>query len=78
MELLRNTLKKKPFPIIYRTNSLKGTRIEETISKEVVDTTAAIGIYNTPRGKAKLDPFVFGSNLILMQYQSREIIFCFF
>ena len=56
----RKILKKDKFPITFEPDSPKGISVEENFPKDIVKDISAFGVYNNPRGRPKLDPFVYG------------------
>ena len=56
----RKILKKDKFPITFEPNSPRGISVEENFPKDIVKDISAFGVYNNPRGRPKLDPFVYG------------------
>ncbi|MCD6108135.1 MAG: methylenetetrahydrofolate reductase [Thermoplasmata archaeon] len=60
IEFLRDIIKKNKFPITFEPDSPKGISIEEKFPKKIIRKISAFGVYNNPRGRPKLDPFVYG------------------
>jgi 5,10-methylenetetrahydrofolate reductase len=72
IEPLREILKNKKFPITFEPDSPKGISIEENFPKKIEKKISAFGVYNNPRGRPKLDPFVYG--WILKEKYKKDVI----
>ena len=62
MNSFRYSLMNTKFPVTYEPDSPKGV-ILENLPENIPENTSAICVYNNPRGKPKLDPFVYGLKL---------------
>ncbi len=72
MERLRELLLRKKFVVTYEPDSPAGFEIDISLPKYILDKIDGFGIYNNPRGMAKLDPFVYGH--ILMKEYEKDVI----
>ena len=71
MDSFRYNLRNTKFPVTYEPDSPKGV-IVENLPENIPEKVSAICVYNNPRGKPKLDPFVYG--LKLKEKYGKDII----